>query len=74
MHYDELFSFLASAAGTWKGYLLYLYLHIHFQTNYRPPSTLGEQIPTSDHVYNADPAKPKYNDWFHVSRDSRKLL
>ena len=26
--------------------------------NYRPPSNAGIAIPTSAHVYNADPSKP----------------
>ena len=28
------------------------------QVNYRPPSDLGINIPTSENIYNADPSQP----------------
>jgi len=38
--------------------------------NYRPPSTAGIAIPTSTHVYNADPSKPMSIEKYNVSRHS----
>ncbi|KAI9344996.1 cation channel sperm-associated protein subunit beta protein family-domain-containing protein [Obelidium mucronatum] len=36
--------------------------------NYRPPSSLGTSIPTSDSIYNADPASPRYNNRYSISQ------
>eukprot|EP00741_Cyanophora_paradoxa_P013612 tig00020703_g13141.t1 len=41
--------------------------------NYRPPSKLGRGIPTNDHLYAADPSKPRYFDVYEVSRSSGRL-
>ena len=45
----------------------YLLLFI-FQSNYRPPSRFGVDIPTSEHMYNADPSGPRPNDRFRISK------
>ncbi|KAJ3417295.1 hypothetical protein HDV05_005751 [Chytridiales sp. JEL 0842] len=36
--------------------------------NYRPPSSLGDMIPTTDNIYNGDPAAPRYNDRYSISK------
>lgn len=36
--------------------------------NYRPPSSLGPAVPTNAHIYNANPFKPRYNDYFDASK------
>nr|KAJ3418666.1 hypothetical protein HK105_008004 [Polyrhizophydium stewartii] len=36
--------------------------------NYRPPSSLGYNVPTSNNIYNADPQQPMYRTRFQVSR------
>ena len=38
--------------------------------NYRPPSRHGWRIPVTDNMYHAYPEKPKYNDLFHLSKNS----
>ena len=39
-----------------------------FQMNYRPPSPLGSSLPTSPHVYNADPSQPLSSTYFKISQ------
>ncbi|KXS19395.1 hypothetical protein M427DRAFT_449604 [Gonapodya prolifera JEL478] len=41
--------------------------------NYRPPSTEGKSVPTTEHIYNAAPDKPRYNDRYWASRTTGKL-
>jgi hypothetical protein len=43
--------------------------------NYRPPSALGRAVPTSDNIYNADPALPRESHFerYAVSRDSGRF-
>ncbi|RKP18919.1 hypothetical protein ROZALSC1DRAFT_29427, partial [Rozella allomycis CSF55] len=43
---------------------------IDLPVNYRPPSSYGLAVPTSDNLYNADPSMPRYNDFMSVSRSS----
>lgn len=40
------------------------------QINYRPPSIRGEEIPLSTHTYNADPSKPAYHNYYHITNDT----
>ena len=37
-------------------------------SNYRPPSSLGNNIPTTSNFYNAAPDQPKYNNRFDISK------
>jgi hypothetical protein len=39
-------------------------------TNYRPPSSLGRDIPTSDNIYNANATKDLYRNFYSISKDS----
>jgi hypothetical protein len=43
--------------------------------NYRPPSALGRAVPTSDNIYNADPAVPRESHFerYAISRDSGRF-
>ncbi|GCC24189.1 hypothetical protein chiPu_0002589 [Chiloscyllium punctatum] len=36
--------------------------------NYRPPSTFGINLPVSENIYNADPSKPKYRNFYELSK------
>ncbi|XP_071820924.1 cation channel sperm-associated auxiliary subunit beta-like [Apostichopus japonicus] len=38
--------------------------------NYRPPSTRGKQIPTSEHIYNADPNANRPREHYEISKTS----
>lgn len=38
------------------------------KVNYRPPSWLGTAIPTSPHIYNADPSYPLMNTHYDISK------
>ncbi|XP_022243644.1 cation channel sperm-associated protein subunit beta-like isoform X4 [Limulus polyphemus] len=38
--------------------------------NYRPPSKKGIAIPTTENIYNADPSKPKHNNYYEISKNS----
>ncbi|XP_031805151.1 cation channel sperm-associated protein subunit beta [Sarcophilus harrisii] len=40
--------------------------------NYRPPSSLGIAIPTTDNFYHADPSKPKPRNYHPLSKKSGK--
>lgn len=40
------------------------------QTNYRPPSFDGTDIPLSKNIYNADPSRQPFRSWYRVSRQS----
>jgi len=42
---------------------------LELPSNYRPPSHRGKGIPLTVNVYNADPSKPLYMDWYKASRD-----
>ena len=44
--------------------------HTHTQTNYRPPSWLGTNIPLSPNVYNSDPSQPLMNSKYDISKVS----
>ncbi|XP_035709528.1 uncharacterized protein LOC118436166 [Folsomia candida] len=48
-------------------------IFIKLPINYRPPSIRGEEIPLSTHTYNADPSKPAYHNYYHITNDTRKL-
>ncbi len=36
--------------------------------NYRPPSSLGNDVPTTDNIYNGDPSQPLNDAKFNISR------
>jgi hypothetical protein len=36
-------------------------------SNYRPPSSAGRAIPISSNIYNSDPSKPRYRNYFDES-------
>ncbi|XP_069771575.1 cation channel sperm-associated auxiliary subunit beta-like [Narcine bancroftii] len=38
--------------------------------NYRPPSKLGINVPITDNIYNADPSKPKFRDFYKSSKET----
>ncbi|XP_055496092.1 cation channel sperm-associated auxiliary subunit beta-like [Leucoraja erinacea] len=38
--------------------------------NYRPPSTHGINVPVTDNIYNADPSKPKFRDYYKISKET----
>ncbi|KAI9366886.1 cation channel sperm-associated protein subunit beta protein family-domain-containing protein [Zopfochytrium polystomum] len=38
--------------------------------NYRPPSQYGVSVPTTDNMYNANPAAPRYNDRFSAAKQT----
>ncbi|XP_051829442.1 cation channel sperm-associated auxiliary subunit beta-like [Antechinus flavipes] len=42
------------------------------QINYRPPSSMGIAIPTTDNFYHADPSKPKPRNYHPLSKNSGK--
>jgi hypothetical protein len=41
---------------------------IALAVNYRPPSSLGNAVPTSERFYNAHPLRAKNNDFFPISQ------
>ena len=45
-----------------------MYTHSFSQTNYRPPSRLGTDIPLSPNVYNSDPSQPLLNSGYDISK------
>ncbi|XP_078263134.1 cation channel sperm-associated auxiliary subunit beta-like [Rhinoraja longicauda] len=38
--------------------------------NYRPPSPQGINVPLSENIYNADPSKPRFRDFYKISKET----